>query len=63
MDVPGPENPIRLLSEKAVNACQNGSYLQSISKCPISIENIEHYPAEMELIEAEIEYILDNISK
>lgn len=63
MDVPGPDNPIRLLSEKAVKACQIGTYLQNISKCPISIENIEHYPSEMELIENEIEYILDNIAQ
>lgn len=61
MDVPGPENPIRILSEKAVAACKDGTYLQAISKCPISIETIEHYPAEMDLIEKEIEYILDNI--
>lgn len=63
MDVPGPENPIRMLSEKAVRSCQDGTYLQTVSKCPISIDNIEHYPAEMELIENEIEYILDNIAQ
>lgn len=63
MDVPGPENPIRLLSEKALKACQDGSYFQAVSKCPISFENIEHYPAEMELIEKEIEHILDNIAE
>lgn len=63
MDVPGPENPIRMLSEKAVRSCQDGTYLQTVSKCPISIDNIEHYPAEMELIEKEIEYILDNIAQ
>lgn len=63
MDVPGPENPIRILSEKAVKACQDGSYLQTVSKCPISLENIEHYPAEMNLIENEIEHILDNMAQ
>ncbi|MDE6295220.1 MAG: tubulin-like doman-containing protein [Muribaculaceae bacterium] len=63
MDVPGPENPIRILSEKAVKACQDNTYLQEVSQCPISIENIEHYPAEMDLIEKEIEYILDNIAQ
>lgn len=63
IDVPGPENPIRLLSERAVKACQDGLYLQTISKCPISVENIEHYPAEMDLIEKEIEYILDNLAQ
>lgn len=63
MDVPGPENPIRILSEKAVKSCQDNTYLQEVSQCPISIENIEHYPAEMDLIEKEIEYILDNIAQ
>lgn len=63
MDVPGPENPIRILSEKAVRSCQDNTYLQTVSQCPISIETIEHYPSEMELIEKEIEYILDNIAK
>jgi hypothetical protein len=63
MDVPGPDNPIRRLSEAAVKACQYGTYLQEISKCPISIETIEHYPAEEELIEKEMEYIIDNINK
>lgn len=62
MDVPGPENPIRILSENAVKSCQENTYLQTVSKCPISIENIEHYPAEMNLIEKEIEFILDNIA-
>ena len=63
MDVPGPENPVRKLSEKAVDACRNERYLQDVSKCPISLENIEHYPAEMDLIEKEINYILDNIAQ
>lgn len=63
MDIPGPENPVRILSEKAVDACRNNTYLESISKCPIPMENIEHYPAEMDLIEKEIEYILDNIAQ
>lgn len=63
MDVPGPENPIRILSEKAVKSCQDNTYLQEVSQCPISMENIEHYPAEMDLIEKEIEYILDNIAQ
>lgn len=63
MDIPGPENPISVLSEKAVKACQEGgTYLQEISKCPISLENIEHYPGEMELIEKEIDYILSNLA-
>lgn len=60
LDIPGPDNPSRKLAEKALKACQEGTYLETVSKCPISIENIEHYPAEEELIEKEIEYILDN---
>lgn len=63
MDIPGPENPIRIKSEQAVKACQNNTYLETISKCPISLENIIHYPAEMDLIEKEMEYILDNIAQ
>lgn len=63
LDVPGPENPARLLSEKAAKACQDGTYLTAVSKCPISMDNIQHYPAEEELIEKEIEYILDNIAQ
>lgn len=63
MDIPGPDNPIRKLSEKAVKACQEGTYMEEVSKCPISVTNIEHYPAEMDLIEKEIEFILDKIAK
>lgn len=60
LDVPGPENPVRILSEKAVKACHDNTYLQTVSKCPISLDDIEHYPAEMDLIEKEIEFILSN---
>lgn len=63
MDIPGPNNPIKKFSENAITACHNNSYLQTVSKCPISIEDIEHYPADMELIENEIEHILDNIAE
>lgn len=62
LNIPGPENPVKVLSQKAVKACQDGTYLQEVSKCPIGIEVIEHYPAEENLIEKEIEYILDNIA-
>lgn len=62
LNIPGPENPVKVLSKKAVKACQDGTYLQTVSKCPISLENIEHYPEEEKLIEKEIEYILDNIA-
>ncbi len=63
LDQPGPDNPIRMLSKKAVDACKDNKYLEEVSKCPISMENIVHYPAEMDLIEKEIEYILDNIAE
>ncbi len=62
LDVPGPENPIRLLTEKAVKACQNGSYLEAVSKCPISLKDIEFYQAEANLIEKEIDYIISNLA-
>lgn len=61
LDVPGPDNAIRLNAARARKAAEDGTYLQAISKCPISLENIEHYPAEEELIEKEIEFILDNL--
>lgn len=61
MDVPGPANPVRVLSEKAVRAAEDNTYLQTVSKCPISLEDIEHYPAEMDLLEKELEYIHDNL--
>lgn len=63
LDVPGPENPVRRLTEKAVKACRDNTYLQEVSKCPISLDTIEHYPAEMELLEKEIAYILDNLAE
>ncbi|MCH5221816.1 MAG: hypothetical protein J1F05_05755 [Muribaculaceae bacterium] len=62
LDVPGPENPAKVLTEKAIKSCKDNTYLQTVSKCPIPIENIEHYPAEEDLIEKEMEYILNNIA-
>lgn len=63
MDLPGPDNQIKVLSEKAVKACNDETYLDSVSKCPISLEDIETYPAEMDLIEKEIEFILANFAQ
>lgn len=60
MDIPGPDNQLRKLSEQAVKACEDGTYLENVSKCPIPMETIELYPAEMDLIEKEIAFILDN---
>lgn len=62
LDVPGPENSLKARTKKAIEACQNGTYLQEISQCPISLDVIEHYPEEEELIEKEIEFILDNLA-
>lgn len=61
MDIPGPENPIRILSEKAYSSCLDGSYYQTVSKCPIPFENIKHYQAEKDFLNKEIEFILDKI--
>ncbi|MGM9869664.1 MAG: tubulin-like doman-containing protein [Sodaliphilus sp.] len=63
MDKPGPDNPVRVLVEKAISACKANTYLQEVSHCPISLENIEHYPAEEEMIEKEMEYILDKLGQ
>ena len=59
MDQPGPDNPARVLVKKAINACKTNTYLQEVSHCPISLENIVHYPAEEEMIEKEMAFILD----
>ena len=61
MDVPGPDNKIRKCARLASEACRDGSYLTAISKCPISMADIEHYPADEALIEKEMEYIIDNL--
>lgn len=58
MDVPGPDNPLRAMADAARQAAQANTYLQTISKCPISMDDIAHYPAEEELIEKEMEYVL-----
>lgn len=60
LDIPGPDNKIRRNAEIALAACRDNTYLESISGCPISLADIEHYPAEMELIEKEIEFIIDH---
>ena len=60
-DVPGPDNAIRLGRDAAIKACRDNTYLQTISKCPIPLADIEHYPAEADLLEKEIVYILDHV--
>lgn len=61
MDVPGPDNPVKSLYEKAVKACKDGTYLGIVSKCPISKDDIKHYTAERELINKEMKYIIKNL--
>lgn len=63
LDRPGPDNPKKELSKKALRACRDNTYLQEVSKCPIPFEHIQHYAADKDLIEKEIEYILDNIDR
>ncbi len=60
LDIPGPDNAIRKKSALAVTAANDGSYLTTISKCPIAPEHIELYEKEMDLIEKEIMYLIDN---
>lgn len=61
LDVPGPDNTIRINSARAIKAAENNTYLSEISKCPISMDNIRHYPEDKKLIENEIEFILDKL--
>lgn len=58
MDVPGPQNPVRVLTKAAFDACNNNTYLETISKSPISLANIAHYPAEANMINREMTYII-----
>lgn len=63
LDVPGPENQLRLKSAEAVRACSSDNpaeYLEHISQCPIPISEIETYENEASLIEKEVDYILNN---
>lgn len=62
MNVPGPDNPVRVKTAKAKASVSDPEvYVREISKCPISFENIESYPADAELLEKEINFILDNL--
>lgn len=61
LDVPGPDNIIRNNAARARKAVANGTYLEEISKCPVSMENIAHYPAEEKLLNMEMDFILDNL--
>lgn len=60
MDVPGPENKLRALAARARKSANDGTYLQEVSKCPISPENIESYPQDYDMLDKEMTYILDS---
>lgn len=60
MDKPGPQNPIKANIEKAKAACRDNTYLEEVSQCPIPRSDIEHYPAEDDMIEREMLHILNN---
>ncbi len=59
LDVPGPDNQIRIRTAAAKKAAADGTYLETLSLCPIPMTEISLYPEEAELINTEIEYILD----
>lgn len=59
LDIPGPDNVLRVKHAAAKKSVKDGTYLQTVSKCPISLEDIEHYPAEEDLIEKEINFIAE----
>jgi hypothetical protein len=44
--------------DAAVQACRDNTYLETISKCPISMADIMTYPAIADLIEKEMTTIL-----
>lgn len=60
MDIPGPENRLRPLRDRAVAAVRAGKYLAEVSKSPVALADLHLYPAEEALIEQESFYILDN---
>ncbi len=59
LDVPGPDNVIRKTFAAARAQAQDGTYLAGLSLCPIAPAEIEFYPAEADLINSEMEYILE----
>ncbi len=58
MDIPGPDNKMQQQQDAAKKACENNTYLETISKCPISHADIMTYPADAALIEKEMLIIL-----
>lgn len=60
MNVPGPENPLDIFPGKARKAVEDGTYVSVLSQWPHPEDQIEHFEAEAELLDKEIEYITDN---
>lgn len=61
MDIPGPENPLRLRSAEAKKSALDGTYLTTFSQCPIDAAYISSYPQDEDLINKEMEFIIDNL--
>lgn len=61
MDQPGPDNKIAAFNERARKAAKDQTYLSEISKCPISLEVLETYPGEFDLLEKEMEYCMNQL--
>lgn len=58
LDVPGPDNFIRKQNALAKQQAADGTYLGGLSQCPIAAADIDYYPAEADLLNSELEYIL-----
>ena len=61
LDVPGPDNFLRKQTALAKAQAEDGTYLGGLSLCPIPAADINYYPAEAELLNAELEYIMTKL--
>lgn len=61
LDVPGPDNFLRRQTALAKAQAEDGSYLGGLSLCPIPAADIDYYPAEAELLNAELEFIMTKL--
>jgi hypothetical protein len=61
LDIQGPDNIIIKRNAEAKRAAADGTYLADISLCPISIDQIELYPDEANLINDELDYIINEL--
>lgn len=61
LDVPGPNNFLRKQTALAKAQAEDGTYLGGLSLCPIPAADINYYPAEAELLNAELEYIMTKL--